>query len=155
VTDSFVRVTRKVHAVPAVVFDILATPHRHHEVDASGMVGADEEDSPITKAGQVFRMNMTGVEDGETVQYQVDNLVTAFEPNRVIAWTVAEADGKPLGWSWRYDLEPNGDHKADVTLTYDWTGMSDADRAEHGVPSFGADELTASLDLLAKVVKSS
>jgi hypothetical protein len=155
VTDTYVRVTRKVNAAPAVVFDVLATPHRHHELDASGMVGADEYDAPITKAGQVFRMNMTGVEDGQPVEYQVDNRVFAFKPNRVIAWTVAEAGGEPLGWSWRYDLAPHGDHKSEVTLTYEWTGMSDADREEYGVPSFGEAELTASLDLLAKVVRSS
>ena len=35
--------------------------------------------------------------------YEIDNLVIAFEQDRVIAWQ--PGDG---GWTWRYDLTPLG-----------------------------------------------
>jgi hypothetical protein len=155
VTDTSIRVTRKVHAAAAVVFDLLATPHRHHEIDASGMVGADDDAPPITKVGQVFRMNMSWRGDGEPEEYQVDNHVTEFEPNRRIAWEVGLVDGERLGWTWRYDLEPHGDDKSDVALTYDWSGVSEDGRRQYGVPVFDADNLEASLELLDQAVKDS
>ena len=147
-----------VRDVPRPPFDLpeclLANPDRHHEIDASGMVGDDEDASPITKVGQVFRMNMTSV-NGSAVRYQVDNHVTQFQPNRRIAWEVGLVDGERLGWTWCYDLEPHGDDKSDVSLTYDWSGVSPEARAEHEVPVFGPDQLAASLDLLDSALRKS
>ncbi len=154
-TDTSIRVTRKVSAAAAVVFDLLANPDRHHEIDASGMVGDDEDAAPITKVGQVFRMNMSAAGDARTDPYQVDNHVTVFEPNRKLAWEVALVDGDRLGWTWTYELEPHGDDKSDVALTYDWSGVSVADREKYGVPAFGTDQLNASLDLLDAALKNS
>jgi hypothetical protein len=155
VPETRTTVTATVHAPAAVVFDLLATPHRHHQADASGMVGADEDDLPITKTGQVFRMNMTGNGDGRTVEYQTDNHVTAFTPNRAIGWAVAPSNGEPLGWTWRWDLEPDGDDRTTVSLTYDWTATSVENREKYGLPAFGVEELTASVKLLEAAVGDS
>ena len=152
VTDTSIRVTRKVGAAAAVVFDLLANPDRHHEIDASGMVGDDEDASPITKVGQVFRMNMISV-NGSATRYQVDNHVTQFEPNRRIAWEVGRVDGERLGWTWCYDLAPHGDDKSDVSLTFDWSAVSSEARAEYEVPVLGPEQLAASLDLLDSALR--
>ena len=74
-TDTSIRVTRKVGAAAAVVFDLLANPDRHHEIDASGMVGDDEDASPITKVGQVFRMNMISVNGSAARHAAVGDLI--------------------------------------------------------------------------------
>jgi hypothetical protein len=145
-------VTATVHAPPAVVFDLLATPHRHHEVDASGTVGGNDEDSPITKIGQIFRMNMTHAGADQTVEYQTDNHVTAYTPNRSIAWQVAPVDGEPLGWRWQWELEPKGEDRTTVSLTYDWTGTPPENVAKYGVPMFDERDLTKSLALLESAV---
>jgi hypothetical protein len=152
VTDTSIRVTRKVGAAAAVVFDLLANPDRHHEIDASGMIGDDEDASPITKVGQVFRMNMISV-NGSATRYQVDNHVTQFEPNRRIAWEVGRVDGERLGWTWCYDLAPHGDDKSDVSLTFDWSAVSSEARAEYEVPVLGPEQLAASLDLLDSALR--
>ena len=154
VTDTSIRVTRKVGAAAAVVFDLLANPDRHHEIDASGMVGDDEDASPITKVGQVFRMNMSSG-SGAGEKYQVDNHVTQFQPNRRIAWEVGLVDGERLGWTWCYDLEPQGHDKSEVALTYDWSAASPGAREEHAPPVFGPDQLAASLDLLDAALRKS
>jgi hypothetical protein len=154
VSETSTCVTAKVHAPAAVIFDLLATPHRHHEVDASGTVGADEDNTPITKTGQVFRMNMTGQDHGRTVEYQTDNHVTAFTPNRLVEWAVGIVDGDLLGWRWRWDLEPDGDDRTKVSLTYDWAGTSPENQARFGVPLYDAEDLTASIKLLRTAVGS-
>jgi hypothetical protein len=148
-------VTATVHAPPAVVFDLLATPHRHHEIDVSGTVGADEFDEPITKTGQVFRMNMTFEDaDGKT-EYQTDNLVTKFKANRKIAWALVDEDGRRMGWFWRYDLSPKGknDQKTLVRLTYDWGDATPETVDRFAVPALSEADLERSLVLLQKAVK--
>lgn len=154
-SETSVHVTATVHAQPAIVFDLLATPHRHHEVDASGTVGADEFDEPITKTGQVFRMNMIQQGDDDSTEYQTDNLVTKFKANRKIAWAPVDGEGKKLGWFWRYDLSPKGknDQKTLVRLTYDWGDATPEMLEKFGVPSFGEADLEKSLGLLAEVVR--
>jgi hypothetical protein len=142
-------VTRTINATAGRIFDVLASPHRHPEIDASRTVRSDDNASPVTRVGQVFRMNMVVPSaDGEE-EYQTDNHVHAYQPNSCIGWQVADVDEDPLGWAWRFDLRPHGDHKTDVTLTYDWSAATPAVVAEYDVPHFGEADLAASLDLLA------
>ncbi|MCW2781616.1 MAG: polyketide cyclase [Marmoricola sp.] len=142
-SDTRIKVSTKIKASPGRVFDILATPQKHPQTDASGMVLSDANTSPITKVGQVFRMNMKGA-DG-SARYQTDNHVTAYKPSRVIAWRTAPADGEPLGWEWRYELALTKKGKTEVTLTYDWTGTSAENLRKYDVPTFSAEDLEASL----------
>lgn len=156
VSETSTCVTAKVHAPAAVIFDLLATPHRHHEVDASGTVGADDDSTPITKVGQVFRMNMTFSDaNGVVTDYQTDNHVIAFTPNRLVEWAVAPADEEVLGWSWRWELDPDGDDQTVVSLTYDWSDTSAENKERFGVPVFGAEDLTASVKLLETALRTS
>ncbi len=39
------------------------------------------------------------------------------------------------GWIWRYDLEPVGDDRTEVTLTYDWSGVPPRQRENIAVPA--------------------
>ncbi len=138
------------------VFDLLASPYRHREFDASKMVVSDETGDPITKVGQVFRMNMCRMTADGPVEYQTDNHVTKFKPNRKIAWAVADKDGEPGGWFWRYDLSVKGkrDQKTLLTLTYDWGDASDRTVRAVGLPAFNESNLQDSLTLLEKVLKA-
>lgn len=149
------QVSGVVDAPAGRVFDLLASPYRHCELDPSGMVGAAVEDDPVTKVGQVFRMNMTWTGKDGTTSYQTDNHVTAFKANRAIAWAVAPADGEPFGWTWRWELEVKGkrDQKTKVTLTYDWSDADESTRRRYGVPLFDETALRRSVDLLAQVAE--
>ena len=94
-----------VHATPEQVFDLLADPRRHGELDGGGTV-QDVVDGPARLSkGAVFCMNMK-----MGGPYQMTNTVVEFEENRRIAWQPRPSHAvasKVLGGRiWRYELEP-------------------------------------------------
>ena len=95
-----------VNAAPQEVFDLLADPRRHRELDGSGTVrdaavGGPQRLSP----GAVFGMHMKA-----GAPYSMTNTVVEFEEGRRIAWqprpTNAVARKAIGGRIWRYELEP-------------------------------------------------
>jgi uncharacterized protein YndB with AHSA1/START domain len=100
-----VSVEKVVHAAPERIFDLLADPRRHAELDGSGTV-QDVVDGPERLSeGAVFGMNM---QLGGA--YQMTNTVVEFEEGRRIAWQPRPTNGvarKVIGGRiWRYELEP-------------------------------------------------
>lgn len=97
-----VSVERVIHAPASKIFDILANPYRHHEIDGSGTVV--EPKAGTTERlflGATFAMDMK-----VKASYPTTNHVVEFEENHVIAWHhIAK-------FVWRYQL----DEVADGTL---------------------------------------
>jgi hypothetical protein len=91
------------------IFNLLADPRRHSEIDGSGSVKAARIDAPERLSlGAKFSMDMRIV-----LPYKMTNEVVEFE------------EGKQIGWRhfgghiWRYILEPvEGGTK--VTEQFDW-----------------------------------
>lgn len=105
-----VSVSRQIAAPANVIFDILADPSRHAEIDGSGTVrGAKLDDPERLKMGTKFGMKMKII-----VPYDMRSTVVEFEEDRLIAWAHF---GKHR---WRYELEPNDDGTL-VTETFDWS----------------------------------
>jgi hypothetical protein len=146
-------VTRTIAATPAEIFAVLTDPTRHKDTEPGDWVRDAVDPDPITRAGQMFAMNMYLEQIGG--DYVMHNLVTDFEPNRTIAWLPGQLDEsgqhEPGGWTWRYDLAPSGS-STDVRLTYDWSGTVQAFRDTIGVPVFDADFIEASLATLDRTV---
>lgn len=145
-------------APAAAIFNVLADPARHPALDDSGMVLEPVDEGahlgPITQVGQVFRMRMTM---GGVNRYETDNHVFVFEPDTSIGWEVAEAGGEPLGWTWRFDLEPveGGAPVTRVTQTYDWSQVSDAETLRTiPFPAVPRDARLETLALLAELVET-
>jgi hypothetical protein len=157
--DTRIRVTLVLPVKPGRIFDLLATPYRLPEIDPSGSTISDDNASPVTAAGQVFRMNMVALGGQEPVRYQTEHRVEAFKHNRLIGWSVAPVGGDPGGWAWHFELTPlegkkNGKKKrTEVTVTYDWSQTSDENVARFGIPDRGAADLESCLTLLASAVK--
>ena len=98
--------------VPALaqdIFNLLADPRRHSEIDGSGSVKAAQIDAPERLAlGAQFGMNMR-----IGMPYKITNTVVEFEEGRLIGW-------RHLGGHiWRYILEPV-DGGTKVTEQFDW-----------------------------------
>ncbi|MEO5744240.1 MAG: polyketide cyclase [Terracoccus sp.] len=150
-------VSRDVASSPEAIFAVLADPLRHPALDDSGMVlepateGSGSPPGPITHVGQVFRMRMTM---GGVNRYETDNHVFVFEPGRAIGWGVAEAGGEPLGWTWRFDLEPSATGTL-VTQTYDWSQVTDAETLQMiPFPAVPREARLETLALLAELVEA-
>lgn len=100
-----VSVQRLIHATPTAVFDLLADPHRHQEIDGSGTVRGAVQGPHRVTLGSRFGMHMKA-----GLGYQMTNTVIEFELDRRIAWqaepTVAVGRLLAGGRIWRYELEP-------------------------------------------------
>ena len=133
------------------MFDVLSNPHRHPELDGSGFVVSLEKGDRITQSGQQFRMNMTGDHMGG--DYATDNVVTAFDQNHLIGWKTAPAGTEPPGWEWVWELAADGPDRTDVTLTYDWSAVTDEELlSKVSFPLVSEDQLNDSLTNLDTAV---
>jgi uncharacterized protein YndB with AHSA1/START domain len=103
-------VERVIPAPPEAIFELLADPRRHKDIDGSGTV-RDAKDVPARlELGSTFGMNM---EFGG--KYSMENTVIEFEPNRRIAWQARPPRHHGGIWRqlfggriWRYELQPEG-----------------------------------------------
>lgn len=150
-SDQSITVSRTIPAPTQDVFAVLTNPERHPELDGSGFVVSDEKSDRITGTGQVFRMNMTGDHMGG--DYQTDNTVTGYDPNHLVAWQTAPANTPPPGWEWTWELTSQGSDSCEVSLTYDWSKVTDKDLlSKITFPLVERSALESSLDNLAAAV---
>lgn len=98
-------VERLIAAPAAAIFDLLADPSRHQEIDGSGTVRAATEGSQRLGPGSKFGMSMH-----MGLGYSMENTVVEFEPDRLIAWqpqpTKSFLRSLAGGRIWRYELVP-------------------------------------------------
>jgi uncharacterized protein YndB with AHSA1/START domain len=103
-TDDVVTVERMIPAAPEVIFDLIADPKRHPEIDGSGTVRATRGVAEPLQLGSRFGMSMR-----LGVPYAMESPVIEFERPRRIAWqtTGPTRVGRFFGGRmWRYELEP-------------------------------------------------
>ena len=149
--DGSITVTRSIDAPAKDVFEVLTLPRRHKELDGSGFVVSDDHTDRITGVGQVFTMNMQGDHMGG--DYQTDNHVTAYDSNHMVGWKTAPAGTEPPGWEWLWELKSTGSDSTDVSLTYDWSKVTDPELLKKvSFPLVSQDQLEASLNALASAV---
>ncbi|MGV0781972.1 SRPBCC family protein [Mycolicibacterium sp. XJ775] len=151
-TDETMSATCTINAPAETVFAVLADPTTHQAIDGTGWVRESLDGKPLTDTGQIFRMAMYHDNYGG-MHYEMANRVEVFEPPRAIAWLPGQGDDDANiefgGWIWRYDLEPRGDERTEVTLTYDWSAVPPALREEIEFPPFDRQHLDNSLKHLA------
>lgn len=98
-------VERFIPAPAGVIFDLLADPARHKDIDGSGTVRNASEGSQRLALGSKFGMSMK-----MGIPYSMVSTVVEFEENRRIAWQPRPSIGFMRrfagGRIWRYELEP-------------------------------------------------
>jgi uncharacterized protein YndB with AHSA1/START domain len=100
--NDVVTVERVIPAPPEKIFELLADPSRHREIDGSGTVRDLADKSERLRLGSTFDMRMK-----LGVPYTMTNEVIEFEEGRKIAWQPRPKRMKSLGGRiWRYELEP-------------------------------------------------
>lgn len=102
----------QVAAPVATLFDQIADPHRHHDLDGSGTVRDAEVKGPHRLAkGDKFTVAMTQY----GLPYKITSTVTAVEENRLVEWQ------HPLGHRWRWELAEVSPGTTKVTETFDYS----------------------------------
>ena len=98
-------VERVIASPPEPIFDLIADPSRHQEIDGSGTVREAKDSPPRLSLGAKFGMSMK-----MGMPYSMESEVIEFEDNRRLAWQsrppnsfMAKISG---GRIWRYELEP-------------------------------------------------
>jgi uncharacterized protein YndB with AHSA1/START domain len=105
-TDStdHVSVERFIPAPADAIFDLIADPARHQDIDGSGTVRDAKGGGARLTKGSTFGMSMKW-----GVPYSMTSTVVEYDENRLLAWQTRGPGpiGKLLGGRiWRYELEP-------------------------------------------------
>ena len=150
-----VKVSRRIGAPAATIFRVLADPRRHTELDGSGMLRGTVTMTPISGVGDVFVMNMYFSELGD---YEMNNHVVEYEPDRRIGWEPEAGRGHPAaaaaaserrwGQRWSYELVPDGPDATIVTEVYDCSLVPAATRRNMDDGEVWAEGMARTLELL-------
>lgn len=147
-----IEVDRAIAADPATIFAILRSPDGQVSIDASGMmISASGE--PVDAVGDRFEVHMDreSLRDFDLGEYDVTVVITAYEPDREIAWTIDGQMQPPIGHVYGYRLEPI-DGGTLVTSYYDWSAIHEAYRSAAAdiFPVISETGLRATLGILAR-----
>ncbi len=101
----------EVRAPASALFEMVADPHRHRELDGSGtVVGTVTGPKQLTKDAKFsVQMKQYGL------PYRITSVVTDLEDVRVVQWR------HPLGHQWRWEFTPLPDGSTRVTETFDYS----------------------------------
>ena len=114
-----VSVERVIAAPPETIFDLLADPDRHSDIDGSATVrDANPSTSTRLAMGSEFGMSMH-----LAINYSTTNEVVEFDDGKRIAWQTRPSgslQGRFFGGRiWRYELEPAAGGGTTVRETWD------------------------------------
>lgn len=102
-----------VEAPVTELFDLVANPHRHHELDGSGSVGNIESGSQRMAEGEPFTMSMRMF----GMDYKTTSTPTQLRENQIVEWQVRGAQ------KWRWEFKSLGPDSTEVTETWDVSGL--------------------------------
>ena len=150
-----IEVARFVAADPAAVFRLLCDPQGHVAIDSSGMLQSAEGE-PVTAVGDTFvvHMDREALNDYPMGEYDVTVEISAFDPDREIAWTVTGVIRPQIGHVYGYRLEP-AEGGTTVTSYYDWSTIDPVWREAGIFPVLSEGALRATLGILARTVAPS
>ncbi|KAA0019472.1 SRPBCC family protein [Antrihabitans cavernicola] len=151
-TERF-EVQRQIAATPARVFDVLSDPRGHVAIDSSGMLQSAEGDR-VTKAGDTFVVHMDRESKGDIPmgKYDVTVIITEFEQDVAIEWTISGTVQPPIEHLYGYKLETS-DIGTLVTTYYDWSKIAERYRTSGIFPIIPEAGLRATLGILARTVE--
>jgi hypothetical protein len=135
VESRHVAVSRRISASAADIFQILADPKRHVDLDGSGMVRGSVTQTMVNGVGDVFIMKMYYSKLGD---YEMNNHVVEYELNRRIGWEPESGRGHPdastpdarctMGATMDLRLVSDGRDATIVTESYDCSSLPEVER---------------------------
>jgi hypothetical protein len=142
-----VAVSRRIDAGAGQIFQILADPRRHTEIDGSEMLRGAITESVVSGVGDVFAMKMYYEQFGD---YEMNNHVVEFDVDRRITWEPARRDLEEEMWHhrWGFELEPDGDGATLVTEIFDCSRAPEEGRNAVKNGTTWIEAMTATLERL-------
>lgn len=145
-------VTRDVPAAPAAVFALLCDPQGHVAVDSSGMLQSAEGE-PVRAVGDTFLVHMDRESLGDLPmgRYDVTVIITAYEPDALLEWTISGTVQPPIQHRYGYRLAPSPTGTL-VTSYYDWSRIEGRYRESGRFPILPEAALKATLGILERTL---
>jgi hypothetical protein len=145
-------VERTIAAEPAAIFRVLSDPQGHVEIDSSGML-MDATGEPVRAVGDSFvvHMDREALNDYPMGLYDVTVTITAYVPDREIAWTILGQIRPQIGHVYGYQLEPTQGGTL-VTSYYDWSSIDPVWKEAGIFPVISEGALRATLGILARTL---
>lgn len=152
-TERF-EVSRHINARPADVFSLLCRPDGHVAIDSSGMLQS-AEGSPAEAVGDTFvvHMDRESLNDYPMGKYDVTVIITKYDRDALIEWTISGAIQPPLRHLYGYRLQPHEGGTL-VTSYYDWSEIDPEYRGKGIFPVIPEAALRATLGILARTVEN-
>jgi len=151
-TERF-EVRREIAAPPAKVFALLCDPAGHVSIDSSGMLqSADGEQ--VGQVGDTFvvHMDREALNDFPMGKYDVTVIMTKFQPDADIEWTISGKIQPPIKHLYGYRLQPSETGTL-ATSYYDWSQIEQQYREHNIFPVIPEAALRATLGILARTVE--
>ncbi|MFJ6700107.1 polyketide cyclase [Streptomyces sp. NPDC091272] len=151
-TERF-EVRRQIAADPSKIFALLCDPSGHVAVDSSGMLQSADGD-PVRAVGDEFvvHMDRESLNDYPLGKYDVTVIITRFEQDARIEWTISGQIQPPIRHLYGYLLEP-AEGGTLVTSYYDWSEIEEQYREAGIFPVIPEAGLRATLGILARNVE--
>jgi hypothetical protein len=151
-----VAVSRRICAPAHDIFQVLADPARHLEIDGSQSLRGAGSAAVISGVGDVFVMKMYFPHLGD---YEMNNHVVEYELDRRIGWEPEAGSGHPnataegsdsnrWGHRWSYQLTPDGPDATVVTEIYDCSRAPEDERAQMDNGNVWAESMAETLERL-------
>ncbi len=153
-SDQRIEVERAIAAAPEAIFEILRSPAGHVQIDASGMLMSSSGEV-ASAVGDTFvvHMDRDALRDFDLGLYDVTVVISEYEQDREIAWTIDGQMQPPIGHVYGYRLAPI-EGGTNVTSYYDWSDIHENYRelaADH-FPIISETNLRATLGILSRTV---
>lgn len=151
-TERF-EVQRQIAAPPEKIFALLCDPAGHVAIDSSGMLQS-AEGKPASGAGDEFvvHMDREALNDYPLGKYDVTVIITKFEQDTLIEWTISGQIQPPIRHLYGYRLEPSEGGTL-ATSYYDWSQIEERYREAGIFPVIPEAGLRATLGILARNVE--
>lgn len=146
-------VSRLIPAPAAAIFSVLTDPQGHVDIDSSGML-MDATGERVTGVGDSFvvHMDREALGDYPLGKYDVKVIITTYEQDREVAWTIEGQIKPPLRHIYGYRLEPEEGGTL-VTSYYDWSDLPEEWRQAAIFPVIPESALKATLGILERTVR--
>jgi hypothetical protein len=152
-TNERFEVQRDIAASPAAIFALLCDPRGHVQIDSSGMLQSADGDL-VRQVGDKFvvHMDRDALNDRPMGKYDVTVIITQFEQDSLIEWTISGTIQPPIRHLYGYRLTPS-ERGTLATSYYDWSQILEQYRDANLFPVIPEGALRATLGILARTVE--